>query len=83
MSQQRERGGDGPPESKGADDGTDEPRREEPRLFPHQPWMVALVLFFAVAAIVAGLHDPVWWLIGSPFILALALYLGVSLFSRP
>jgi hypothetical protein len=44
--------------------------------------MVGVVFVFAVAAIVAGLTNPVWWLIGSPLILALALYLGVRLVSR-
>jgi hypothetical protein len=58
------------------------PEPEEPRTFQHQPWMVGVVFVFAFAAIVAGLANPVWWLIGSPLILALVLYLGVRLFSR-
>jgi hypothetical protein len=53
-----------------------------PPLFQHQPWMAGIVLVFAAAAIVAGLTNPVWWLIGSPFILALLLYLGVRLAAR-
>lgn len=58
------------------------PEPEEPRIFQHQPWMAGVVFVLAFAAIVAGLVDPVWWLIGSPFILALLLYVGVRLFSR-
>jgi hypothetical protein len=44
--------------------------------------MAGIVLVFAFAAIVAGIGNPVWLLIGSPFILALVLYIGVRLFSR-
>jgi hypothetical protein len=58
------------------------PEADPPPLFRHQPWMVGVVMVFAATAIVAGLNDPVWWLIGSPFILALVLYLGVRFTSR-
>jgi hypothetical protein len=51
-------------------------------LFQHRPWMAGIVLVFAFAAIVAGLTNPVWLLIGSPFILALVLYIGVRLTAR-
>jgi hypothetical protein len=61
--------------------GTD--REEEPHppperpLFQHPQWMLGVVLIFAVTAIFAGLDNPVWWLIGSPFILVLAIYVWV------
>jgi hypothetical protein len=54
----------------------------EPPMFPHQQWMVGVVLIFAVLFIVAGLGDPVWLLIGSPFILTLAVYIWVRLAAR-
>ncbi len=50
-----------------------------PPLFPHPQWIVGVVLIFAVLFIVAGLGDPVWLLIGSPFILALAVYAWMRL----
>ena len=48
-------------------------------MFQHPQWMLGVVLIFAVAAIVAGLSNPVWWLIGSPCILVLAIYLWVRI----
>ncbi len=39
--------------------------------------MVGVVLIFAVVAAIAGLDNPVWLLIGSPFILVLAIYAWV------
>lgn len=56
--------------------------QEERPIFLHQPWMVGLVLIFAVVSIIAGLYDPVWWLIGSPCILTLAIYVWVRFKSR-
>ena len=47
--------------------------------FRHPQWMVGVVLVFAVAAIVAGLRDPVWWIIGTPCILVLLVYIWVRL----
>jgi hypothetical protein len=44
--------------------------------------MVGVVLIFAVLFIVAGLGHPVWLLIGSPFILALAVYAWMRLVAR-
>jgi len=41
--------------------------------------MLGVVLVFAVAAIVAGLGNPVWFLIGAPCILVLAVWLWVRL----
>ena len=52
---------------------------EERPLFQHRPWMVGVVLVFAVLSAIAGLQDPVWWLIGGPFILAAVIWLWVSL----
>lgn len=46
-------------------------------LFPHRPWMTGIILVLAVVAILGGTVDPVWFWIGAPFILALALYIYV------
>ncbi|MDR0843443.1 MAG: YgzB family protein [Acidobacteriota bacterium] len=46
-------------------------------LFPHRPWMRGIVLILAVLAILGGTVDPLWFWIGMPFILVLALYLYV------
>jgi hypothetical protein len=51
-------------------------QRERP-LFVHPRWTVGVVLIFGVAAIVAGLRDPVWFLIGAPCILVLIVYVWV------
>ena len=68
-----------PPEESA--DGPDLPEPaglpDERPLFQHPQWMVGVVLIFAVTAIVAGFGNPVWWLIGSPFILVLAIYVWV------
>ena len=48
-------------------------------MFAHQPWMVGMVLIFAVLAIIAGLSDPIWFLLGGPCILVLALYIYVRI----
>ena len=53
-----------------------------PPVFPHPQWMVGIVLIFAVLFIVAGLDNPVLLLIGSPFILVLAVYVWVRLAAR-
>jgi hypothetical protein len=50
-------------------------RPEERPLFPHPPWMVGIVLMFGLVAVIAGLSDPIWFLLGAPFVLALVLYL--------
>jgi hypothetical protein len=44
--------------------------------------MLGVVLIFAVLFIVGGLGNPVWLLIGSPFILALAVYVWARLAVR-
>jgi hypothetical protein len=59
----------------------EEPEEQRP-LFPHPQWSVGVVLIFAVVAVVAGLSNPVWLLIGSPFILTLAVYLWVRFARR-
>lgn len=57
----------------------DDPQREsnEPSPFAHPQWTVGVVLVFAVVAIAAGFRNPVWFLIGFPCILVLALWLFV------
>jgi hypothetical protein len=66
------------PESVGP--GTDAPPGVGERpIFHHPQWMVGVVLIFAVIAIVAGLRNPVWWLIGSPCILVLAVWIYVKI----
>ncbi|MFQ5744202.1 MAG: hypothetical protein ACE5HV_11520 [Acidobacteriota bacterium] len=58
---------------------SEEPQDSRP-FFPHPPWTVGLVLVFAVVSLAFGtLVNPVFLLIGSPFILVLALWIGVRL----
>jgi len=83
-------GSDGERDRLGSSNSTESDESDRPEfppeldrpLFQHRPWMAGIVLVFAFAAIVAGLTNPVWLLIGSPFILALVLYIGVRLTSR-
>lgn len=56
-----------------SDDRPATPQLDERPLFQHPEWMVGVVLIFAVIAVIAGLDNPVWLLIGSPFILVLAI----------
>lgn len=58
------------------------PESNERPLFPHPPWMVGVVLIFAILAILAGLKDPIWLLLGLPCILVLVLYLYVRIAKR-
>jgi len=51
------------------------PGAEERPLFQHPRWTVGVVLVFSVAAIVAGLRNPVWFLIGAPCILVLFVWI--------
>ena len=53
------------------------PEPDERPLFQHPEWMVGVVLIFAVAAVIAGLDNPIWLLIGSPCILVLVIYTWV------
>lgn len=66
-------------EPPGQDPPHEEPTPDERPLFLHPTWMVGVVVVFAVAALVAGLRQPVWWLIGSPFIAVLVIVLWVRL----
>lgn len=47
--------------------------------FPHPPWMVGVILILAVLVLFAGLADPIWFLIGSPCLLALVIYIYVKI----
>ena len=63
-------------------DSEEKPDANERPMFLHQPWMVGLVLGFAVLAIMAGLSDPIWFFLGAPFILVLVLYIYVQIATR-
>jgi len=60
----------------------DKPELRDRPLFAHPPWMVGVVLVLAVLAIMAGFSDPIWFLLGLPCILVLALYIYVRLATR-
>ncbi len=62
-----------------ANDHDGKPTAEQRPLFAHPPWMVGIVLVFAVWAILAGLSDPIWLLLGLPCILVLALFIYVRI----
>ena len=64
-------------EPEDSDDGQATPEPGERPLFQHPEWMVGVVLILAVAAVIAGLGNPIWLLIGSPFILVFAIYVWV------
>ena len=57
----------------------DKSRADEKPLFSHPPWMVGIILIFAVLSILAGLSDPIWLLLGLPCILVLALFIYVRI----
>lgn len=42
--------------------------------FQHPDWMLGVVLIFALISVVAGIDNPLWLLIGSPFIIVLLIY---------
>jgi hypothetical protein len=46
-------------------------------LFLHPSWSVGVVLVFAMLTIFAGLRNPIWFLIGSPFLLVMAVFIWV------
>jgi hypothetical protein len=55
----------------------------EPPLFLHPQWTVGVVLILAVVTLFLGIvGHPVWLLIGSPFILTLAVWLWVRVIGR-
>jgi hypothetical protein len=58
---------------------------EQPRSpFPHPDWTVGLVLVAGVITLLFGvLVRPIWLLVGSPFLIALGLWLYVKVFVRP
>lgn len=64
--------------------GESEDRRceNERPLFPHPPWMVGIVLVIAVLALIAGLSDPIWLLLGLPCILVLMLFIYARITAR-
>ncbi len=52
--------------------------------FPHPPWTVGLVLVAGVITLLFGvLVSPIWLLVGSPFVIALFLWLYVRIVVRP
>jgi hypothetical protein len=54
-----------------------------PSPFPHPPWTVNLVLVAGAITLLFGiLVNPVWLLVGSPFVLALMLWLYIRIFVR-
>jgi hypothetical protein len=63
-------------------DPDNRPDLDERPLFPHRPWMVGIVIIFGVLSILAGLSDPIWLLLGAPFILALLLLIYVRIVTR-
>ena len=64
-----------------SDAGVAEPPPDERPIFHHPDWTVGLVLVFAAISLLFGvLVRPIFLLIGSPFILILALWLFVRLF---
>jgi hypothetical protein len=54
-------------------------REPERPVFLHPQWMLGVVLVFSIVAIVAGLSNPVWWIIGAPCILVLVVWIVVRL----
>jgi hypothetical protein len=62
-----------------SNDRDEKPQDPERPLFPHPEWMVGIVLIIAVLAILAGIANPIWFLLGLPFIIVLVLFLYVRL----
>ena len=63
------------------------PARESPDLserpaFLHPQWMVGVVLILGVGTVMAGLANPIWFVIGFPFVLVLVVWLWVRLLSK-
>jgi hypothetical protein len=63
-------------------DSDHRPDLDERPLFPHRPWMVGIVVILGVLSILAGLSDPIWLLLGAPFILTSELLLYVRIVTR-
>jgi hypothetical protein len=70
------------PASAGPDDPEAPENSPDRPAFPHPQWTVGVVLIFAVLFIAGGLGNPLWLLVGSPFILVLVVYIWVKLASR-
>jgi hypothetical protein len=48
--------------------------------FAHPQWAIGMVLVLALPFLVLGLFGhPIWLLLGSPFLLVLAIWIGVKL----
>jgi len=58
------------------------PNSNERPLFAHPPWTVGIVLIVGVLAILAGFSDPIWFFLGLPCILVLALFIYVRIATR-
>lgn len=53
-------------------------------LYPHPEWTVGLILVAAGITLLFGLLvDPIWLLVGSPFLIVLALWLWVRFVALP
>lgn len=62
-------------------DNVDEPA---PNSFPHPPWTVGLVLVAGAITLLFGiLVNPIWLIVGSPFVIVLLLWLYIRLVVRP
>lgn len=61
----------------GDQDPVDELIEERP-FFIHPQWTVGVVLVFAVAALLLSLANPLFLIIGAPFIITLAVWIGVK-----
>ena len=66
-----------PGETDGIDEEELDPHPPERPLFPHPQWTVGVVMVFAFISIFAGLKNPIWFLIGSPFIIAMLIFFWV------
>jgi len=66
---------DAPPDRPGGAPET--PGAEQRPLFLHPQWMVGVVVVLGVAAVLAGLNNPVWFIIGAPCILVLIVWVWV------
>ena len=62
-------------------DNADKPA---PNSFQHPPWTVGLVLVAGVITLLFGiLVNPIWLIVGSPFVIVLVLWLYIRLVVRP
>lgn len=55
-----------------------------PSPFPHPPWTVSLILVAGVITLLFGiLVNPIWLVVGSPFVIVLGLWLYIRIVVRP